>query len=268
MKTHDPLTAFDLGPVLDWLEANRAKIAPRMEWLNEPGPMYTAVKDGDKIHLDQFQISNVIGLFPEGMRQNSTLAHIQGRDTTWFIKGMTSDNPRITTSIGEALYPRAFVPGHTDLVKWDDNDKQQFIELYHLPGVSHDVAAWMTAHALIHEFVHTLISPLWYTKTWPRLRIPGHKEKANVATFLAKFAMAASKCPPMSHYSAAQRPLPHDCNHPEFIVRVGEELCESVVAYFQGFIYCEEVERQFEPFVDRPEVLQLVEDFINAVPES
>jgi hypothetical protein len=81
---------------------------------------------------------------------------------------------------------------------------------------------------------------------------------------MMSFAAAAAQVPAISHYAEAYRPLPSGSNDPEFIVNVGEELCESVVAYLLGQIYCDDESRQFDPFNDRPKVKDLVADFLNA----
>jgi hypothetical protein len=122
----------------------------------------------------------------------------------------------------------------------------------------------MAAHVLIHEYAHTLLNPLWYSKGEEyRIKIPG-QEEINGPMFMVKFAVAAAQHPAISHYSAAYRPFPAFPTDSRFNICVGEEFCESVAALMLGYIYCDDPKRCFDPFNDRPEVKQLVEDFLNA----
>lgn len=265
MTTTDPLAGFDLGPVLNWLEENQSNIAPRMSWLEqESGRITILFEDVDRLQLSKTEIATVLNRFPAITNWRTTLQQISGKVPTWFKIGTTADKPLVTEDVEQALSPTAIVPGYTRVLAWTESQKAQEIQLFTIPGVKLVIAKWMATHTLIHEFTHTLIAPLWYNSQYPCLQIPGQESSVNTVVLMEKFAATASRYPAISHYAAAYRPLPTSSDDPKFIYRVGEELCESVVAYILGYIYCEDPERCFDPFKDRPEVRRLVEDFLSA----
>jgi hypothetical protein len=258
------LSGFDLGPVLDWLEANRDTVKTRLSWLNTPNsPFHVNAEGIEYLQLTAMEIGNVVHRFPEAARKRSALRQIKGMPTTWFRNDSTVNNPKITENPSEALGPRTLVPGHNNPIVWDREHKTQEIQLYHLGSTSPDIAKYMAAHAFIHEYTHTLLNPLWYSMGESYvIRLPDGEE-VDGSTFMIKFAVEANMHPGISHYAATYRPFPSSSKDEKFKVRVGEEFCESVAAYMLGYIYCEDPDRCFDPFKDRPEVKKIVEDFLN-----
>lgn len=260
------LAGFDLAPVLDWLEANKTTVKQKLAWLHEPmcAPMHINADGIEHLQLTALEITEIIHRFPEAARKRSALRNLRGMPVTWFRRGMNPASPEITENIAEALGPRAFVPGHNTPIIWTRDHKANQIELFHLGGTPPEIARYMATHALIHEYTHTILNPLWYSKGEEyRIKIPG-QEEMNGPMFMVKFAVAATPHPAISHYSATYRPFPAFPNEDIFNVCVGEEFCESVAALMLGYIYCNDPERCFDPFRDRPEVKQLVVDFLNA----
>lgn len=258
------LAGFDLGPVLDWLEANKTLIKEKLTWLNTPNNTYINADDVQHLQLSIPEIATIIHRFPEAARKRSMLYNIKGMPVTWFRRGMTGVKPNVTRNRAEALGPRAFVPGHNSPLTWTKQNKAQQIELYHLWTTPSDIARYMATHTLIHEYTHTILNPLWYSCGEEyRIKVPGQEEISG-PIFMVKFAVAATQHPAISHYAAAYRPFPILPDDPQFNYRVGEEFCESVVALLLGYIYCDDPDRCFDPFKDRPEVKQLVDDFLNA----
>lgn len=261
----DQLAGFDLGPVLDWLEANQNAVETKLSWLNAPnGSFHLNAEDVEYIQLKAPEIKAILHRFPEAARRRSTLRNIKGMPPHWFRRGMTAQKPQITQDILEALAPRAFVPGHNTPLAWTKEDKIQQIELFHLGRTPLNIARYMAAHTFIHEYTHTLLNPLWFSCGEEyKLKIP-NMEEIDGPTFMIKFAVEANAHSAISHYSAAYRPFPTDTSDPMFSYRVNEEFCESVSAYMLGYICCDDPERCFDPFKDRPEVKELVEDFLHA----
>lgn len=259
------LAGFDLAPVLDWLEANKSTVKQKLAWLDEPNPAGHINADGIQyLQLSAPDISNIIHRFPEAARKRSALRNIKGMPVTWFRHGMNPGKPEITQNMIEALGPRAFAPGHNSPLTWTREHKANQIELFHLGSTPLEIARYMATHVLIHEYTHTLLNPLWYScGDEYRIKIPD-QEEINGPIFMVKFAVAAAQHPAISHYAAAYRPFPAFPNDRLFNDRVGEEFCESVAALMLGYIYCDDPERCFDPFCDRPEVKQLVVDFLNA----
>ncbi|MEK7641733.1 MAG: hypothetical protein AAB365_01945 [Patescibacteria group bacterium] len=266
----DPLAGFDLGPVIDWLTANRAAVSKNLHWLDTDIKVrYEAIEGAEHLHLSSHEISNALMRFPQSARDRSVLTKIIGMPFTWFAKGTTFAKPETTQVAEEALSPRAIVPGYSAPNTWTTDLQEQWIRLYHLGQTPPDIARYMQVHALIHEYVHTIINPMWYSLgRLYMIKMPG-LVPMDARMFFAKFVLAASKYPAISHYAAAYRPLPTSTGDPKFIERVGEELCESVVAFILGHIYCDDPKRCLDPFMDRPDVRQLVTDFLQAkhIPE-
>lgn len=253
---------FNLGPVLNWLEANKQKVAKKLCWLEHPeGGDYRLAHSPEHLQLTSKEIGDTILRFPLAARKRSVLSRILGMPPTWFAAGTIPEDIHVTTDRNQAMSPTAIVPGKTDTIVWDGTSKEQEIKLYEIPGVPLVIAKYMLVHTLMHEFAHTLLNPICYNNDPYVLEVQGATGYEGFA-LLMMFAEEASSHPAISHYSAAYRPIP-DPDDKRFIARAGEELCESVAAYLMGFIYCDDEVRCWDPFADRPVVKLYVEHFLN-----
>lgn len=260
------LAGFDLGPVLDWLEANRDTVKSRLSWLSAPNGSFHVNAEGvEYLQLSSLEISNIIHRFPEAARERSTLRQIKGMPLTWFRNDSTVNNPKTTEDSSKALGPRTLVPGHNNPLVWTSEHKTEEIQLYHLGPTPLDIAKYMATHAFIHEYAHTILNPLWYNMgEGYTIRLPDGEE-IDGPTFMIKFAVEASVYPGISHYANTYRPFPTSPQDVKFKINVGEEFCESVAAFMLGYIYCDDnPDRCLDPFKDRPMIKKLVEDFLNA----
>ncbi|MDE1975321.1 MAG: hypothetical protein KGI49_02310 [Patescibacteria group bacterium] len=262
MNTTD---GFDLGPVLAWLTANEERVARQLSWITQLADDYSNVVGMENVQIRPSEITKVLSLFQGPAQERSVLRNIVGKPPTWFAVGTTSDRPIPTEDRLKAMCPTAIVPGYTDIVSWTPEKKVSDIWLYRIPEVPDRIATFMLVHALIHEYSHTILNPLWFCGKEPYvIDVPGCTEYTGEA-FMMMFAHEAAKHDPISHYAAAYRPFPDDPSDKQFIRNVGEELCESVAAYFMGFIYCNDPVRCWAPFAGRPIVKLLVEHFLRGV---
>lgn len=259
-KDADPrgISGLDMGPTIAWYTQNFDQLLSRLPKPSEkPSPFGSQNMFYTNLSINR--VNAIVELFPEAALARSRLKTgvITGEPTLYFAKDATPEKLTTTNDVEDALSPTALIPGVTSMDRWDWLSSD--IRLPQIPrNINPAVREIIHVQALTHEFAHTFITQLW---------IPGYKLKlpdgalVNGFDFMVEFARATEEHPPISHYSSFYRK-----DGEEFKTRpaIEEELAEVIAARLLGFAYSDDTTRAFEPLQDRPEVVEIVDQFLNA----
>lgn len=216
-------------------------------------------------------------LFPKEARKRSVLRRIEGKPTTWFHRDSLASEigPFTTMKSAEALSTAALVPSFTKYRRFVQSKRLICdIHLYNIHSLTCPPSVQHIVHAkgFVHEVAHSIIAPAFYNDDC-LLKLPS-SEVVNGFDWLGTvFGNAAEKHSAISHYASAYHNTNNTFRHNETLAlttSISEEMAESIAAYLLGFVFCREARRRFDPFRDRPEVKQLVIDFLHAehIPSS
>lgn len=261
-QTNPPISGLDMGPTIEWYTANQEALFDHLSFTSEA--VGFKVQDPQFIHIDSEKIAGLILRFPrKGIRRSRLhTGAIIGKPPLYFSKETTGENIQTTTDVSQALSPTAFIPSYTDNSRWRETGKPSSdIYLYQIPQVPDKVAQIIHAQGLIHEFAHTIVTHALYGEG-QRLLLP-NGEIVNSRDYLMRFANLAKKHDPISHYSSHFRKPGEEFASP---LAIEEEFVETVAARYLGFAYTDDPNpfKRFAPLYDRPEVDQLVWNFLSA----
>ncbi|MGV8152252.1 MAG: hypothetical protein ACP5OG_04155 [Candidatus Nanoarchaeia archaeon] len=259
---------LDMTETIKWYTKNKERLLNRI-LINSPNQSlnYPIIRSVD-LELSDNEIYNLINLFPKSAQERSVLENILLKPSLWFHKNSIKERLEATNNITEAISANAIIPSYANNDKWRKTKIPSIdIELYQIPSLQvtdRDVRKIILSQGLIHEFAHTIISPAGYLKDY-NLTLPSGKiiEGTN---FINLFAETAEKIKPISHYASAYRVQDNKFKNSSQIridTSISEELAETITADLLGFAYSGD-ERSLNPFWDRPEIKDLIHDFLNA----
>ncbi len=266
------LSGLDMAETLLFYEEHQDRLlgmipasAPRDERLPFP------LRHTKFLQLDRHTLLALWFLFPEEARNRSVLRRVEGRPAAWFHAGsMGEAGPFKTENPAEALSPTAIIPSYCDYNRWLADRPTCDIRLHYIhpltcpPAVRHIILA----EGFVHEVAHSIIAPALYSN-WYRMQLPTKGKIAPNCCNWLKFVLgrAAERKSAISHYASTYRDEDGRFKHDKInntSTAVSEEIAECVTAFLLGFVFCREHRRRFNPFCDRPEVKQLVRNFLYA----
>ncbi|KKR99012.1 MAG: hypothetical protein UU49_C0012G0002 [Candidatus Magasanikbacteria bacterium GW2011_GWC2_41_17] len=234
------------------------------------------LRDSKLLQLTREDMLALWLLFPEAARKRSVLRRVEGKPATWFHHDspVSEIGPFITTEPTDALSLTALVPSYTKYRRFKKSGRLVCdIHLFNIhsltcpPSVQHIVHA----EGFVHEVAHSIIAPAFYN-VGHQLKLPSDEIVDGFDWLAAVFGNAAEKYSPISHYAGVYRnaDLSFRNNEGNLLTSISEEMAECVAAHLLGFVFCCDARRRFDPFRDRPEIKQLVHDFLHAelVPAS
>lgn len=267
MKKFNDLAGFDMEATLAWYRANYDKLLKLLPKPRTNGKRDFSLAGREHIQLELGMIKALIDLFPAAARQRSILTRIVGQPAAWFKKGMTSVKPEITNDLDEALSLTAIVPAKTDYAGWKPGNPVCEIWLYGISDLvcPSEVQEIVLAQSLVHEFAHSIITPVLYLLDY-NLQIG--ETLRNGQDVILQFAELAERLPPISHYASAYREKNNAFKTvgPEKDpgMAINEELAETIAAYLLDLVFCADKKRRMNPLVDRPQIKEFVKDFLAA----
>lgn len=252
---------LDMGPTIKWYETQSAELACHLPPSGFQISYLEMVRGKEFLNLQMTDLAGLLALFPQAARDRSFLTQIEGRPSLWFHRDSPTNGPKPTPERAEALSPTAIIPSYTDY----SGLPNFVIHLYEIPEEACTAAVRRIIHAqgFVHEYAHTIIAPALYTQELYRLQMPNGRIGGG-RECIARFAEAAERHSPISHYAAAYRNAEGNFKEDKYHTPWNEELAECITAYLLGFVFCEDADRRFRPFADRPKVRRWVEEFLTA----
>ncbi len=256
------LSGLDMKPTIDWYTANSGNLIGMLP-LDRQVPPPFPLQDTPHFHVTSGEVSALLGLFPPQALKRSRLntGSIIGKPGLYFAKGATSEAIKTTPDPVQALSGTAIIPSYTDNTRWQQTGAPSSdVWLFELPtSITPAVKRIIHAEGLVHEVGHTIATQAFYNKKYA-LRLPSG-EVVSGLDFMLRFAEAAERYDPVSHYSSFYR-KPGE----EFTGKlpIEEELVETIAARLLGFAYSDNPSRRLDPLADRQELIPMVDDFLNA----
>lgn len=214
--------------------------------------------------------------FPHQARERSVLRQIVGKPAAWFHRSslVSEVGPIKTENPKEILSPTAIIPSYCDYSRWQKtNTPTCDIHLFdiHSLSCSHTVRRVIYVEGFIHEAAHSIVAPALYNDGDYLLHLPDGKTINGTVVgndwITTVFGTAAEKHTPISHYAGTYRNRDGTFKRNSdgnIAIAVSEEMAECIAAFLLGFVFCHEKRRRLDPFRDRPEVWQMVSDFLHA----
>jgi hypothetical protein len=254
-------SGLDMALTIDWYTKHQDELIKRTPVAAEESSPFT-LEDTSHFHILPEEVSGLLQLFPYKARTRSRLAtgSIIGKSTIYFARDATPEKITTTNNPEQALSLTAIIPSYTDNSRWQETGNlSSDIWLFELPSsIPDNVKKIIHAEGLIHEFAHTVTTQAFYTDGV--LHLP-NKEVISGFDFMIRFAQAAENHPPISHYSSFYRKSGEEFKDS---LAIEEEFVETVTARLLGFAYSNDPERRTDPLKDRPEIIEMVENFLNA----
>lgn len=210
--------------------------------------------------------------FPYQARERSVLRHIVGKPATWFHRNslVSKVGPFPTKDPKEAISPTAIIPSYCNYRRWVRTKKPTCdIHLFdiHALTVPSTVRYVVYAEGAIHEMAHSIVAPALYNTGDYMLLMPDGTKVGGNDWLKDVFGAAAEKHTPISHYAGTYRHRDGTFKRDKegsAATAISEEMAESIAAFLLRFVFCHEKRRRLNPFRDRPEVWQMVSDFLHA----
>lgn len=279
MKTQT--SGLDMAPTLRWYEENYHILfhkIPDPEHLPANYRTFTffPLRGVKYLQPSKYDLLAWWWIFPHQAQERSVLRQIVGKPAAWFHRDslVSEVGPIKTGNPKEILSPTAIIPSYCDYSRWQKTGVPTCdIHLYdiHFLSCPNTVRHVIYAEGFIHEVAHSIIAPALYNDGDYLLRLPdgetlngtvkGNDWLKNV------FGAAAEKHTPISHYVGAYRNRDNTFkidSGGNIATAVSEEMAECIAALLLNFVFCHEKRRRLDPFRDRPEVCQMVRDFLHA----
>ncbi|MFA5176199.1 MAG: hypothetical protein WC413_02990 [Candidatus Nanoarchaeia archaeon] len=253
---NDNLEGLDLARTIEYYSNASIKLPKTKE-----GQFDYPIIDKAYIPLSELDLTSLFQLFPKPARRRSILREVICKPCAWFHKNSTSENPIETFNVKKALSETAIVTAKTEYNAWAKDQKNPSAEviLYQLPeNISEDVQRIILSQGFVHELAHTIITPALHLDNYI-IKLPDCSEVGG-KEFIDKFQKEAENYKPISHYASTYRGKDNKFTNPER--GVPEELAEAITAYLLRFSFREG--NCMKPFADRPEIKELVKDFLYA----
>lgn len=260
-------SGFDMQETILWYQENKDDILSRLPKAEAGAPEYL-VSGLEQTGLSDSELVALINMFPEAARKRSVLIEIQGKPPRWFHRDSAPNKPVPADRRVDALSSTAIIPSYTDYGKWRELGRPAAdIWLHDIEDVDPEIRKIILSEGFIHEFAHTIITPIIYSENYC-LRLTDGQE-IDGKEYLLGFAGLAEKYPPISHYASAYRgeggkfeSQKEDYN---VWIAINEELAETIAAHLLNFVfYGKGKAGGLEPFRDREDLKRWVEDFLNA----
>lgn len=288
MKTQKTRTSgLDMAPTLRWygeqwqilmekLDDDSIRVSPNGEKMPFP------LRGTRHLQMSKNEMTALWLRFPEPARNRSVLRRIVGKPAAWFHHASLASEvgPIPTEDPKDALAPTAIIPSYCDYRRWRKNRPSCDIHLFYIHPLTCDEAVRYIVHVegFVHEVAHSIIAPALYIDNY-RLIMPNGQSINGRVWLLDVFGRAAEKHLPISHYAGVYRRRDGTFKldrRDSRATAVSEEMAECIAAYLLDFVFCPRRRitcghlylfnygRRFSPFNDRPEVRQMVSDFLDA----
>lgn len=270
------LSGLDMAETLRWYEDNYAMLfdkIPHPDHVHPTERLPFPLRGVKYLQPDRKMLLAYWMRFPQQARERSVLRRIVGRPATWFHSCSLSPEvgPTPTEKAKDALTPTAVIPSYCDYSCWQRTGRPSCdVHLFyiHTQTVPSTVRHIVHAEGFIHEVAHSIIAPALYNTGDYLLCLPDDKGTVGSNDWLKNvFGKAAEKHSLISHYAGAYRNRDGTFKQKDdgsTATAVSEEMAECVAAFLLGFVFCHEKRRRLDPFRDRPEVWQMVSDFLHA----
>jgi hypothetical protein len=271
------LSGLDMAKTLQFYEDNQRQLLKMIPCAVLPGEKLPfPLRDSKLLQLTKDDILSLWLLFPEAARKRSVLRRVEGKPATWFHRDSLASEigPFTTVKPAEALSVTALVPSYTKYRRFKKNGQLVCdIHLYNIHSLTCPQSVQHIVHVegFVHEVAHSIFAPAFYNNNY-LLKLSSGEIVSGFDWLGLVFGDAAEKYSPISHYAGVYRNA--DRSFRNDTVKLGtsisEEMVECITAYLLGFVFCNEAKRRFDPFCDRPEIKQLIHDFLHAelVPAS
>lgn len=252
-------SGLDMQGTLDFYESKKQILNERIPRSDKE--IELPIEGRRFILLSDEQISGVLQRFPEQARARSCAKEIEGAPSKWFKK--TEDGSQQPTDLpSEALSQTAIIPSY---VAFDNRDTlTASIKLFAIQKLccSREVAEIVATQGLIHEYAHTIITPMLYSTEYP-LRLE-NGEMIDGFDLAMKYADAVDGKGPISHYASffrdENRKFKTDADP---LQPISEDLAEAVAAYILGFVYTKDGD-PMKPFEGREDAERIISDILYA----
>lgn len=278
MKTQSSL---DMAPTLQWYEENYHILFDKIPHPDHLPQNYRTFSFFPLRGVKYLQPSRECLLawwwvFPHRAKERSVLRQIVGKPAAWFHRDslVSEIGPIQTENPKEILSPTAIIPSFCDYSRWQKTGTPTCdIYLYNIHSLTCPLSVQHIVHAegFVHEAAHSIIAPALYNNGDYLLCLPDGKTINGTVVgndwLKNVFGAAAEKHTPISHYAGAYRNRDGTFKTNDdgsIATAVSEEMAESIAAFLLGFVFCHEKRRRLDPFRDRPEVWQMVSDFLHA----
>ncbi|MGI6103033.1 MAG: hypothetical protein ACOYBJ_00185 [Patescibacteria group bacterium] len=275
---------FDLAPMRDWLEREKAelmrKVARFQQFAKGPQGAEHVQLSGAEELAGQFELDRywqALAAFPEPAQRRilPVLHAVQGGRTVYLHRDSKNAQIGLTIYPDQTLGLTHIIPGS---FFWAPSTGYT-VALNRLPEefASQEVTKLILLHALVHDFAHVLIGASW------------SQERFEPAIIDFARLMAEQKLSPISYYSsnywsdpAELMPLQkNDGVYGPMPAALDEELAEVITAWILKFCFCEpyvvltnggrqRIELRgrgslgFRPFADRPAIEEWATNFLYA----
>lgn len=264
---------------LEWYHENVDTLSYHVnQLLNRPGyellPRISDILDNivlSSVSLDDFgieidDIRAVFEQFSSEFWERSIMIGLGFHKSLWFSAGMVNNEDGTQPTLDQylAFSPTSYIPGFTSYSGDSQPDSSVVfdatVHLYSLDSRMPKVVRRIVAvEALIHEIVHTVLTPLKERQKLKKnylLEFNG-KTQSEFDVYLS-LTKIIGESEPISHYCTFY------AREDEVFARAGEEICESVSAYMLEFAFRTKDSRfNLDPLGDRLELEQQLEIFLN-----
>lgn len=246
---------------IEWYTKNQDKIVlPRS---NTRGNIQL---EGILNDLTPIQINALLNKFPENARERSTFKKVVAQPETYFLPNagqlMKEKKYPLTNNLNEANTKTSITPSYMNVNNWLDSD----VWLY---NISKDIVPdakvrkIILAEGFLHEIGHSINYIPRHKGEHQILQLPDGT-KTTGQELMMKFDNLFDQVKPISEYSSAfvKGGPSYDKTNP--LLRVDEELAETITAYLLGFAFNPSQKNMFDPFKDRPKIKELTGKYLNA----
>lgn len=276
-KTRTRTSGLDMAPTLRWYEENYHILFYKIPHPDHLPANYRTFKFFPLRGVKYLQPSRETLLawwwtFPHRAQERSVLRQIVGKPAAWFHHSslISEVGPIKTEEPKDALSPTAIIPSYCDYSRWLKTNKPTCdIHLYDIHPLTcpNTVRHVIYAEGFIHEVAHSIVAPAFYNTGDYMLLMPDGAKVGGNDWLKSVFGAAAEKHTPISHYAGAYRNRDGSFKQNDdgsTATAINEEMAESIAAFLLRFVFCHEKRRRLDPFRDRPEVWQMVSDFLHA----
>lgn len=269
------LSGLDMAPTLQWYEEEYSVLfdkIPHPDHVHPTERLPFPLRGVKYLQPEKRMLLAYWLTFPHQARERSVLRRIVGRPATWFhsCSLFPEVGPTPTEKARDALTPTAVIPSYCDYSCWQKTGRPSCdVHLFyiHTRTAPSTVRYIVHAEGFVHEVAHSIIAPALYNTGDYLLCLPDGAKVGGNDWLKNVFGATAQRHTPFSHYAGAYRDrdgafkINSDGN---ITTAVSEEMAECVTALLLGFVFCREKRRRLDPFRDRPEVRQMVSDFLFA----
>ncbi len=276
------LSGLDMTPTLRWYEENCDILCdkiprPACQPASYRTSAFFPLRGVRYLQPGKYDLLALWWTFPHSARERSVLRQIVGKPSAWFHRDslVSEVGPIKTENPKEALSPTAIIPSYCDYSRWQKTGQPtcdiHLFDIHYLTCPTNTVRRIIYAEGFIHEVAHSIIAPAFYNDGDYLLHLPNGKTLNGTVVgndwLKTVFGATAEKHTPISHYAGAYRNRNGTFklnDNGSAATAIIEEMAESIAAFLLRFVFCNEKRRRLDPFRDRPEVWQMVSDFLHA----